>query len=132
MTSVKIMLDPDGAGGVSPFPVKCVWNKTAGTVSTVVHHNRETRTRVLGYENRGSYSAIITYEEASTAQVFALVSVATNCKQFVKYECHHSGLSSGYWKDRFGQIMTVWSSGKLTTSSSTLCQSGKACECAEK
>ena len=75
----------------------------------------------------GSYSRDVKYNGVNKAQLVSLVGASLKCEQFIKYECHHTGLwfgtkPYGWWVSRDGQKMTYW--GGATPGS------GK-CACAE-
>ena len=72
-----------------------------GVGVTVISHDSESRTLVDGCDPAGCYSLDIRYTGASLFQLANLTSVASDCEQFIKYECHHSVL-------RFGGIMKAW------------------------
>ena len=71
-----------------------------GTGVTVVSHNSENRTKVNGYEAKGSYVGKVSYYGAGLthiAQLTHLTDVSAHCEQFVKYKCFHAILlCSGY------------------------------------
>jgi len=89
---------------------------------TQVSHNRESRTKVIGYEGAGSYQATVTYSGASYAQVRGLANYADSCDQFFKYECCGS-IMNGYawWVSYSGAAQKNWKSGTtgICTSSCT-------------
>ena len=81
---------------------------------TVVSHDSENRTRVDGYEDPGSYSLDVTYNETDLVQLVSLTASSAHCEQFIKYECYHSCLlynndpMYGWWMSRDGEKMTYW------------------------
>ena len=88
-----------------------------GTGVTVVSHDSENRTKVNGYDSRGSYMRNVSYYGAGlthTAQLTRLTDVAAHCEQFIKYECVGSMLlrhGNGWWVSRDGNKMTYWGGG---------------------
>ena len=127
-----------GWGGVRPFYVTCVWNRSQQRMLTIVHHNKEKRSRVKGHEGPGSYKAALTYEEASLAQVSALADRPKTCKQFIKYDCYHSLFKSnpgtnkpfGYWHNRAHQQMLNWGGTHFGNGTKPVCACHKTKPCA--
>ena len=112
------LIDPDGDFGEDPFPVYCNMTDKGGVGVTVVSHNSENRTQVIGYNRRGEYSLDVHYRSASISQLKALTEASDNCQQFIKYECFHARLNKGgfsWWVSRDGQNMTYWGGENLTT-----------------
>jgi len=113
-------IDPDGSGGQGAFNAYC--DMSANPPLTQVSHNRESRTKVIGYEGAGSYQATVTYSGASYAQVRGLANYADSCDQFFKYECCGS-IMNGYawWVSYSGAAQKNWKSGTtgICTSSCT-------------
>ena len=105
------LIDPDGVLGKDPFPVYCNMTDKGGVGVTVVGHDMENRTQVIGYEKRGDYFVDIHYRSASISQLKALTEASDYCQQFIKYECFHARLIEGgysWWVSRDGQNMTYW------------------------
>ncbi|XP_022806199.1 contactin-associated protein-like 2 [Stylophora pistillata] len=80
---------------------------------TVVSHDSENRTLVVGCERRGAYSGNISYTEADMAQLAKLTAPSAHCEQFIKYECRCSvllknGDPCGWWVSRDGEKMKYW------------------------
>ena len=86
------LIDPDGVLGKDPFPVYCNMTEKGGVGVTVVGHDMENRTQVIGYEKRGDYFVDIHYRSASISQLKALTEASDYCQQFIKYECFHARL----------------------------------------
>ena len=63
-----------------------------GVGVTVISHGSESRTHIQGCEPAGCYSRDIHYTGASLSQLASLTRVSSHCEQFIKYECHGSGL----------------------------------------
>ena len=63
-----------------------------GVGVTVISHNSEDKTFVLGFDLPGSYSRDVNYQGASLLQLENLVAVSAHCEQFIKYECVASAL----------------------------------------
>ena len=70
---------------------------------TVIGHNSESRTKVNGYEQRGSYRKEITYD-VTIEQIVAVINESRYCEQFIKYECHGSLMSDAWWVSRQGNV----------------------------
>ncbi len=73
---------------------------------TVIGHNSESRTKVNGYEDLGSYKRDIVYD-ATMEQIVAVMNQSRYCEQFIKYECHGSLLllnGFGWWVSRQGRV----------------------------
>ena len=58
-------IDPDGVLGEDPFPVYCNMTDKGSVGVTVVGHDSENRTQVMGYERPGKYSLDVHYRSAS-------------------------------------------------------------------
>ena len=111
-------IDPDGVLGEDPFPVYCNMTDKGGVGVTVVGHDGENRTQVIGYEEPGNYSLDVHFRSASISQLKALTEASDNCQQFIKYECFNARLIGGgnsWWVSRDGQKMTYWGGANLTT-----------------
>ena len=101
-----------------------------GVGVTVVGHDSENRTQVIGYEKCGEYFVDIHYRSASISQLKALTEASDNCQQFIKYECFHATLIKyGYswWVSRDGQNMMYWGGANLTTGGCT-CSLTRLCD----
>ena len=125
------LIDPDGVLGEDPFPVYCNMTDKGGVGVTVVSHNSENRTQVIGYNRRGEYSLDVHYRSASISQLKALTEGSDNCQQFIKYECFHARLNKGgfsWWVSRDGQKMTYWGGANLKTDG---CACGLTGSCAD-
>ena len=127
-TSGSYVIDPDGDGGYEPFTVFCNMTDENGVGVTLVDHDSEGRTRVSGYEGRGSYIRNVLYLGASitsVAQVASLTNVSTHCEQFIKYKCRKSCLfryDTAWWMSRTGTKMTYW--GGATPADHNKCACG--------
>ncbi|KAL9973868.1 hypothetical protein ACROYT_G020374 [Oculina patagonica] len=80
-------IDPDGPGRNPPFSVYC--DMSSGVGVTVISHDSESRSAVVGYNNIGSYRRVINYA-ASIDQLSRLADISVECEQFLGYECLHS------------------------------------------
>ncbi|XP_078373693.1 uncharacterized protein LOC144657247 isoform X5 [Oculina patagonica] len=103
------VIDPDGVQGEAPFTVYCDMIGQGGIGVTVVSHDSENRTHVIGFENPGSYSRDIQYIGSSLSQLKGLTETSMYCQQFIKYECMASKLTPndmGYWVSGDGEKMT--------------------------
>ena len=125
------LIDPDGVHGEDPFPVYCNMTDKGGVGVTVISHDSENRTQVIGYDGRGEYSLDVHYRSATISQLKILTEVSDNCQQFMKYECFHARLiKRGYswWVSRAGQKMTYWGGANLSTGG---CACGLTGSCAD-
>ena len=132
------VIDPDGELGEDPFTVYCNMTDKGGVGVTVVSHDSESRTLVKGIEARGGYRRDIHYIGASLSQIKGLTDVASNCQQFIRYECYHSMLlvhSSnryGWWVSRDGADMTYWGGATVGCAcgvTNSCDQRSKLCNC---
>ena len=75
---------------------------------TVISHDNESRTYVPS-QNR---LRDIHYTGASLSQLASLTSVSSHCEQYIKYECHDSGLylltPTSWWVSRDSARITYW------------------------
>ena len=112
------LIDPDGVLGEDPFPVYCSMTDKGGVGVTIVGHDMENRTQVIGYEKRGEYFVDVHYRSASISQLKALTEASGNCQQFIKYECFHARLIEdgfSWWVSRDGQNMAYWGGANFKT-----------------
>ncbi|KAM9308265.1 uncharacterized protein PAF06_012447 [Gastrophryne carolinensis] len=125
------VIDPDGVDqGEGPISVECDMVSDSKTGITIVGHDTESKKRVTPCKEPGCYSRIITYKEASLAQLTALISISENCEQFVKLDCRHIKFLDGpwgWWVSRDGDTITSW--GGASTNSGR-CSCGENDECA--
>ncbi|CAH3175542.1 unnamed protein product [Porites lobata] len=111
--SGNYVIDPDGEGGLAPFPVYCDMTTKHGIGVTVISHDSESRTSVKGYESPGTYLRDVRYAKVSLSQLASLTRVSSHCEQFIKYECygsllHHKNNKFGWWVSRDSTKMTYW------------------------
>ena len=59
---------------------KIIYDWKGGIEVTVVSHNSESRTLVVGFEGPGSYSRSVTYYETSLPQLASLTSSNAHCE----------------------------------------------------
>ena len=111
-----------------------------GTGVTVVSHDSENRTKVKGYDPKGSYVRNVSYYGAGLthiAQLTCLTDVSAHCEQFIKYECRHAMLfrhGYGWWVSRDGNKMTYWGGGNSVPNMCACglngsCASSYGCNC---
>ena len=82
-----------------------------GVGVTVISHDSENRTLVVGFEAEGSYSRDIHYAGASLSQLAGLTRVSSHCEQFMKNECFGSRMFDGgfaWWVSRNSTKMMYW------------------------
>ena len=106
---------------------------------TVISHDSENRTLVVGFEAEGSYSRDIHYAGASLSQLAGLTRVSSRCEQFIKYECLSSRLmfngGLAWWVSRNSTKMMYWGgaspgSGKCACGMTNSCANpSSACNC---
>ena len=118
--SGNYVIDPDGEGGLAPFPVYCDMTTKHGIGVTVISHDSESRTSVKGYESPGTYLRDVRYPKVSLSQLASLTRVSSHCEQFIKYECYGSHLFNnvnnhkyGWWVSRYSTKMTYWGGGSI-------------------
>ena len=103
-----------------------------GVGVTVISHDSETRTLVNGFEAPGSYLRDIHYTGANLSQLASLTEISSQCEQFIKYECYHSGLflnhqnPYGWWVSRGSAKMTYWG-GASVGSGKCACGMNNSC-----
>ena len=139
--SQNYVIDPDGAGGQTPFTVYCDMSDKNGVGVTVVSHDSEARTHVKkkGCNTPGCYSKDVTYTGASVAQLARLTAVSSNCEQMIKFECKDDiGFIEdrhAWWVSRDGRKMFYWGgatpgSGKCACGMTNTCKPhGQGCNC---
>ncbi len=137
-TSGWYYINPQELGSSSLVQVYCDMTSKNGVGVTVIGHDSESRTLVMGYEAPGSYKRTITYD-ISMQQIVAIMRQSKNCEQFIKYECHHSffkyqSVSYGWWVSRQGSKMNYWggaavNSGKCACGMTNTCAGGGKCNC---
>ena len=113
-TNDSYVIDPDGNGGYDPCTVFCDMTDKNGVGVTVVSHDSEAKTHVVGFEDRGSYVRSVNYLAAgltSVAQLVGLLDNSAHCEQFIKYECYGSLL---FFSDPPGDPVGWWVSRNLT------------------
>ncbi|XP_029391390.1 contactin-associated protein-like 2 isoform X1 [Mus pahari] len=88
-TSNYYWIDPDGSGPLGPLKVYC--NMTEDKVWTIVSHDLQMQTTVVGY-NPEKYSVTQLIYSASMDQISAITSSAEYCEQYVSYFCRMSRL----------------------------------------
>ena len=133
--SGNYLIDPDGKGGLAPFSVYCDMKDKNGIGVTVINHDSESRTYVPSQKRLRD----IHYTGASLSQLASLTSVSSHCEQFIKYECHDSGLylhtPTSWWVSRHSARMTYWGgaspgSGKCACGMTNSCADSRfVCNC---
>ncbi|KAM7325707.1 hypothetical protein ACRRTK_015960 [Alexandromys fortis] len=88
-TSNYYWIDPDGSGPLGPLKVYC--NMTEDKVWTIVSHDLQMQTTVVGYSPE-KYSVTQLIYSASMDQISAITSSAEYCEQYVSYFCRMSRL----------------------------------------
>lgn len=119
-TMANILIDVDGSGPLTPFPVECIFHPDNRS-DTLVHHKNEMTTDVKGYREPGSFIQDIVYD-APMEQMVHLVNRSTLCWQRLTYECFNARLFDtsvqdstpetfspyGWWVSRSNQRMDYW------------------------
>lgn len=78
---------------------------------TVISHDSENRTLVVGFDPKRSYSRDVKYLGTSLLQLANLVAVSYQCEQFIRYECMASVMQISlyaWWVSRDGVNMDYW------------------------
>ncbi|KAK6188476.1 hypothetical protein SNE40_004643 [Patella caerulea] len=127
------MADVEPDADLEPVKVYCDMESEGGVGVTVLGHNNEERTRVVGYEGAGEYKMKITYN-VSLDHAIAIVDASVNCKQFMKWECkaalihnpNGDGVITTGWKNRTGGIADYFS-GALPGTASCACGMDDTC-----
>ena len=123
----------------SPVTVHCNMTSENATGVIEIGHDSESRTRVSGYEDPGSYKRSIAYN-LKMKDIVAIIKQSRKCEQFIKYECHHSKLweeiytTYSWWVSRQGSAMNYWggaavNSGKCACGMNNTCVGGRRCNC---
>ena len=105
------VIDPDGPGGKASFQAYCNMTDREGAGVTVISHDSENRTHVVGCDPHGCYKRDVTYTGVLITQLEALTDVSARCEQFISYECLNSKLLEGgkaWWVSRDGRKMEYW------------------------
>ena len=131
------VIDPDGGQGEVPFTVYCDMTGHGGVGVTVVSHDSENRTHVIGFDPPGSYRHDISYTGSSLSQIKSLTNVSTACQQFIKYECKGSALKFNnkkfaWWLSSDGENMMHWggaTQGCACGMTNTCADPNKLCDC---
>ncbi|XP_078573418.1 neurexin-4-like [Branchiostoma floridae x Branchiostoma japonicum] len=89
--------------------VYCDMSSDQQTGITVVHHDKEERASVDGRRGPGPRVVNITYS-ASMEQIQALVSLSSDCEQYLSYDCFESPVfSRPYRHAQYRQHVTWYS-----------------------
>ena len=97
-----------------PFTVFCNMTNKNGVGVTTFSHDSEKSTHVSGYESRGEYRKIITYNDLTMEQIVNVVNASRYCEQFIKWHCRNAGLylmnssPDSWWVSRQGYKMDYW------------------------
>ena len=91
----EVVLDIDGPGPLHPLTVLCGVDSAGHPVTGVTHHTQD-KTKVDGFQARGSFSQDIHYKVRGES-LESLVRGASSCQQTISYECHQSSLSHYAW-----------------------------------
>jgi hypothetical protein len=62
-----------------------------GTGVTVLSHDSEESTHVIGYESKGEYKKSITYNGLTMEQIVNVINASGYCEQFIKWYCKNAG-----------------------------------------
>ena len=116
----------------SPVTVYCNMTSKNGIGVIEIGHDSESRTRVSGYEDPGSYNRSIAYN-LKMEEIVAIIQQSRKCEQFIKYECHHSILRQGiyitygWWVSRQGSEMNYWGGSGSQQWQMCLCDDQQLC-----
>ena len=105
-TTAEVVVDVDGSGPLQPLAVRC-GPDGAGRLVTAVTHDTQDKTKVDGFQARGSFSQDIHYQ-VSEESLLSLVRGASSCQQTVSYECHQSSLSDYAWWVSLSGVRTTF------------------------
>ena len=116
------------------FTVFCNITYKYGIAVTVFGHDKEEKMHVKGYEGKGAYSRVVTYNGVSMEQIENVVNASFRCVQFQRYDCKGAGfyfISStagpdSWWVSRQGYRMAYWGG---TTPGSNSCACGMIGKC---
>ncbi|XP_013416949.1 neurexin-4 [Lingula anatina] len=133
------LVDPDGLRGVSEFLVWCDMSKTPPVA--VIHHDKEDRMRIDGFEGKGEYKMDIVYA-TSSQHISALMERSGPCRQRLRYECQGSIIYSetsrtdpySWWEGNGKEIKTYWPGGNphmggCECYKTKSCAGGNKCNC---
>ncbi|CAB4032821.1 Hypothetical predicted protein [Paramuricea clavata] len=131
-------INPQGLNSSPLVQVYCNMSSKNGVPVTEIGHDSESRTRVSGYDNPGSYKRNIKYG-ISMQNIVTILNQSKNCEQFIKYECYQSALRGqstyyGWWVSRQGTQMNYWggaavNSVKCACGMTNTCPGGRKCNC---
>ena len=115
----------------SPVTVHCDMTSKNGIGVIEIGHDSDSRTRVSGYEDPGSYRRSIAYN-LKMKEIVAIIKQSRKCEQFIKYECRHSKLweeistTYSWWVSRQGLAMNYWQQWQMCLwDEQHLCRWGK-------
>ena len=117
------IIDIDGSGPLSPFPVLCRYGAKSEilNVTEIGHYNELESYVSSGYQLPNSiYSQTINYR-VPLLQVFAVIDRSYVCKQYIEYTCFNSRLLNypnspyGWWVGRTNQTMDYWGGSEIGT-----------------
>ena len=99
----------------APFTVFCNMTDKNGIGVTIFGHDSEERTHVRGYEGKGEYTKVLTYNDLAMEQIVSVINSSRNCEQFIRWQCKGAGFyfrsSAGpdsWWVSRQGYKMIYW------------------------
>ncbi|RDD36937.1 Fibrillin-2, partial [Trichoplax sp. H2] len=125
-------IDPDGPGGISPFPVHCDLNdRHRGLGITVIAHNSFKGNVIVKKSPKNHFLQQVVYNSATIPQIKALIKTHSYCLQGIRYDCKNSkmrssnGTSLGQWIDSNGVKQLGW--GGSNSSNSCTCGQEKKC-----
>ncbi|XP_013388800.2 integumentary mucin C.1-like [Lingula anatina] len=107
----------------------------------VIHHDKENRTLVTGFEGRGAYSYDVSYA-SSSQRIRALMARSGPCHQQLKYECRGAVIKTSlngsrtlsYWIANGQKVTSYWPGGNAQLGGCACyqtksCAGGKKCNC---
>ncbi|KAM8945597.1 contactin-associated protein 1 [Pelodytes ibericus] len=83
-------VDPDGSGPLKPFTVYCEMSDERAW--TIVHHDREVSTKVVGSSPGHPYMGELSYWNASWGEITSLANGSEYCEQKIEFSCYKSRL----------------------------------------
>ena len=111
---------------LTPFIVHCDMTANNRVGVTVVSHDSEVETRVLGFLCQGSYSRDVHYSGASLSQLASLINYKSD-------KCHGSVLlcngspAYGWWVSRDCSNMTYWGGASFADDYKCACGVTNSC-----
>ena len=135
-------IDPDQAGGVEYFAVKCDFETDRNIGITIVYGSPNS-IKVEGQKEPGKQTTFMVYPDATPEQINVLTKQSGFCSQGIQYECKETGLLNnnnpdGYYTTYGGVQSTSFGTGFQSDVEGCACvmlgtcPEGKSCHCDAK